>query len=151
MANQQITGILANACGKPFNGQLRLRRLDGNALQQGWVEINFINGVVPEWMRLIPGNYEVVYRSSKPDGLLPSETWKLGEFNYLDINKIRNKFLEKPLLEKQAEVISRLTKEIKKLKNTQKNKQRPSEEEKTASNSTKKVNPDNRKSTDYTP
>lgn len=116
MLNQQLKGTASYANGLPFNGSLRIRKTDGNALQEIFREVPIVNGVIPDYVRLYPGIYEVQWLPSTPDGLLPSEEWLIPEANELDINEVRDRYSVPTLLAQKDEIIQKLQNEITKLK-----------------------------------
>lgn len=116
MLNQQFKGTATYADGLPFNGSLRIRKTDGNALQEMFREIPIVNGVIPDYVRLYPGIYEVQWLPSTPDGLLPSEEWLIPEANELDINEVRDRYSVPTLLTQKDEIIKKLQDEIVKFK-----------------------------------
>lgn len=116
MLNQQLKGIASYANGLPFNGSLRIRKSDGNAIQEMFREIPIVNGVIPDYVRLYPGIYEIQWLPSTPDGLLPSEEWLIPEANELNINDVRDRYSLPTLLAQKDEIIQKLQDEIARLK-----------------------------------
>lgn len=116
MLDQRLIGLVTYAEGLPFNGTLRIKRKDGNALQEMWRELPIVSGVIPDYVRLYPGIYEVQWLPSTPDGLLPSEEWFIPETNEISIREIRDRYSVPSLLEQKDKVIAALQEEIAKLK-----------------------------------
>lgn len=115
MLNQQLKGTATYSDGLPFNGALRIRKTDGNALQEMFREVPIVNGVIPDYVRLYPGIYEIQWLPSSPDGFLPSEEWLILEVNELNINEIRDRFSVPTLLAQKDEIIKSLQDEIAKI------------------------------------
>ena len=116
MLNQQLKGIASYADGLPFNGSLRIRKSDGNAMQEMFREIPIVNGVIPDYVRLYPGIYEVQWLPSTPDGMLPSEEWLIPEANEIILKELRDRYSVPTLLAQKDEIIKKLQDEITRLK-----------------------------------
>lgn len=116
MLDQRLIGLATYAEGLPFNGILRIKRKDGNAIQEMWRELPIVGGVIPDYVRLYPGIYEVQWLPSTPDGLLPSEEWLIPESNEISIREIRDRYSVPSLLEQKDEAIKALQEEVTRLK-----------------------------------
>lgn len=117
MLNQRLVGTVIYADGLPFSGTLRLRRSDGNALQEMFRSIPIVDGIIPDYVRLYPGVYEVQWLPSTPDGLLPSEEWLITEFNEIKIADLRDRYSVPTLLAQKDAIIVKLQERIKELEN----------------------------------
>ncbi len=116
MLDQRLIGIATYAEGVPFNGTLRIKRKDGNALQEMWRELPIVSGVIPDYVRLYPGIYEIQWLPNTPDGLLPSEEWLIPEINEINIREIRDRYSVPSLLEQKDKAIAALQEEMARLK-----------------------------------
>jgi hypothetical protein len=113
---QRLTGICTYADGVPFDGTLRINRTDGNALEVTKRDIQIVNGIIPDYVKLTPGIYEIQWLATNPSGFLPSESWVVPDANEVPLSEMRDRYLLKSVIQRKDTVIVTLQKEIKRLK-----------------------------------
>ncbi len=122
---QRLTGICTYADGIPFNGVLRVHRNDGNALEIVMRDIQIVNGVIPNYVKLNPGIYEIQWLATNPSGFLPTENWVVPEADELPLKDMRGTHLLENVIVKKDAIITALQVEVERLRNVLKSKPVP--------------------------
>ncbi len=122
---QRLTGICTYADGIPFNGVLRVHRNDGNALEIVMRDIQIVNGVIPNYVKLNPGIYEIQWLATNPSGFLPTESWVVPEADELPLKDMRGTHLLENVIVKKDAIITALQVEVERLRNVLKSKPVP--------------------------
>jgi hypothetical protein len=119
---QRLTGICTYADGIPFNGVLRVHRNDGNALEIVMRDIQIVNGVIPDYVKLNPGIYEIQWLATNPSGFLPTENWVVPEADELPLKDMRGTHLLENVITRKDAIITALQVEVERLRNVLKSK-----------------------------
>jgi hypothetical protein len=123
MAKQQrLTGVCTYADGLPFNGVLRVHRNDGNALEVVMRDIQIVNGVIPDYVKLNPGIYEIQWLATTPSGFLPTENWVVPEADELHLKDMRGAHSLESIIVRKDAIIAVLRGEVERLRNALKTK-----------------------------
>ena len=119
---QRLTGTCTYADGVAFSGVLRVRRNDGNALEVVMRDIQIVNGVIPDYVKLNPGIYEIQWLATTPSGFLPTENWVVPEADELHIRDMRGTHSLENIIVKKDAIITALQGEVERLRDTLKTK-----------------------------
>jgi hypothetical protein len=117
---QRLTGICTYADGVPFSGVLRVRRTDGNALEVILRDVQIVNGLIPDYVSLNPGIYEIQWLATNPNGFLPTENWVVPEADELSLKDMRGMHLLESAIARKDAIITALQTEVERLRNTMK-------------------------------
>lgn len=123
MAKQQrLTGTCTYADGVLFDGILRVKRNDGNALEVVTRDVQIVNGVIPDYVKLSPGTYEIQWLATNPSGFLPTESWVVPESDELPLKDMRSAHLLESVVARKDAIITALQTEVERLRNELKTK-----------------------------
>lgn len=114
--NQRLIGHCTYAEGVPFSGTLRIQRVDGNTLENAWREIPIVNGIIPDYVKLSPGIYNVQWMATTPVGFLPSEEWVVPECDDIKLTDLKSVFALNNVVKRKDNLITALQTEIARLK-----------------------------------
>lgn len=114
--NQRLIGHCTYAEGVPFSGTLRIQRVDGNAIESIWREIPIVNGIIPDYVKLSPGIYNVQWKATSPVGFLPSEEWVVPESDDIKLTDLKSVFALNNVVKRKDNLIAGLQIEIARLR-----------------------------------
>ena len=119
---QRLTGICTYADGTLFDGTLRVKRNDGNALEVVTRDVQIVNGVIPDYVKLSPGTYEIQWLATNPSGFLPTESWVVPEADKLLLKDMRSAHSLENVITRKDAIITALQTELERLRNELKTK-----------------------------
>lgn len=114
--NQRLIGHCTYAEGVPFSGTLRIQRIDGNAIENIWREIPIVDGIIPDYVKLTPGIYNVQWMATSPVGFLPSEEWVVPESDVIKLADLKGVFALNNVVKRKDSLITALQIEITRLR-----------------------------------
>ena len=113
---QRLIGSCTYADGTLFNGTLRIQKTDGNVLENVWREIPIVNGIIPDYIKLSPGIYNVQWMATSPVGFLPAEEWVVPEIDQISLKDLRSTGNLQNILEKKDSIIIALKGEVERVR-----------------------------------
>lgn len=114
---QRLTGVCTYADGTYFNGALRLKKTEGSALEAIVRDVQIVDGLIPDYVKLSPGIYEVQWLATNPSGFLPAESWVVPESDELPLKDMRSTHLLGSVIARKDAIITALQTEVERLKN----------------------------------
>lgn len=114
--NQRLIGHCTYAEGVPFSGTLRIQKVDGNAIENIYREVQIVNGIIPDYVKLSPGIYNVQWMATSPVGFLPAEEWVVPESDVIKLADLKGAFALNNVVKRKDSIITALQIEIARLR-----------------------------------